>query len=207
MNYVKILIATHNPAKLDEIKQGLRPLLRQDMAFLSLNDIGIADQPEETGKTFEENSLLKAQWYGNKSLHLSVADDGGLMIPVLNNEPGVQSHRWPGHEADDKELVDYTLFKLKKFVGSDRLAYLQTCITFYDPKNRKAFSETEKIEGYIARKPSGKPTHGYPYRALFVVKKYVKYYDELTHEEHQSINHRLHALERLSKKISIYLLQ
>ncbi len=202
---MKILIATHNTAKLQEIRKGLRELTDKGIEFASLQDLHIRDQPKETGSTFQENSLLKARWYSNKSGFATIADDGGLCIEVLNNEPGVQSHRWPGYEATDEELIAYTLKRLEEYPLSKRTAYLQTCITFFDPKTKKIFSETEKIGGYIAKKPSGKSSHGYPYRALFIVKKINKYYDELTHKEHETINHRLKALKRLAKKIRIYL--
>ncbi len=69
------------------------------------------------------------------------------------------------------------------------------------PKGGQIFTEQEKIKGHIAEKSSGRPTHGYPYRTLFIVEKYNKYYDQLTEEEHHEVNHRLIALKRLTKKI------
>jgi XTP/dITP diphosphohydrolase len=199
----KILIATTNKAKLKEIKNGLKPLLKQKIKLLTLTDVGVEEKPEESGKTFCENAKIKAKFYAQKTNLPTLADDGGLLIPFLNNEPGVKSRRWLGYEASDDELINYTLERLKNVPKEKRTAYLQVCLCFFDPKTKKIFFEEEKIEGFIAKKPSGKATFGYPFRALFMVKKFNKYYDELTKKEHQQINHRLIALTRLTKKILI----
>ncbi len=204
---MKILIATHNPAKLTELKKGLLALERKGIKFVSLNNLSITSQPKETGKTFQENSLLKARFYAALSGLPTIADDGGLGIDILNGGPGVKSRRWPGYEATDEELISYTLNTLQGCTRPNRTAYLQTCITFYDPKAKIIFSETEKIEGYIADTPSKKRIEGYPFRALFIVKEFNKYYDELTEKEHDEINHRLIALKRLAKRIQKYLLK
>ncbi|HEX7543070.1 MAG TPA: non-canonical purine NTP pyrophosphatase, partial [Patescibacteria group bacterium] len=71
----------------------------------------------------------------------------------------------------------------------------------YHSKTKSVFFEEEKIKGHIAEKPSGKPTKGYPFRAIFIVDKFNKYYDELTDKEHRQVNHRLIALKRLTKRI------
>jgi len=197
----KILIATFNPAKQKEIEIGLIDLKKRGFLLLSLRDLKIKAKVEETGKTFCENAKLKAKFYAELTGYPTIADDGGLIIPYLNNEPGVKSRRWLGYEASDEELIKHTLLHLRGVKGVDRTAYLQVCLCFYDPKTKKIISEQEKIKGYIAEKPSGKATDGYPFRALFIVEKFNKYYDELTEEEHWQINHRLKALKRLVHKI------
>jgi len=197
----KILIATGNKAKLEEIKTGLKSLKKSGIVFLTLNDVGVENKVKETGKTFCENAKIKAEFYAQKTNLPTLADDGGLIIPSLNYEPGVYSRRWLGYEASDQKLIDYTLKRLKGFPQEKRLAFLQVCLCFFDPISKRIFFEEEKIKGYIAKKPSGKPTLGYPFRALFIVEKFNKYYDKLTKEEHQQINHRLIALKKLIKNI------
>lgn len=197
----KILIATHNPAKLEELKFGLYELERLGIKLVSLNDVGVEKKPEETGKTFQENSKLKARFYARLTGLSTIADDGGLIIPYLGNGPGVKSRRWPGYEASDQELIDYTLLHLKGLKKTDRTAYLETCVTFFNPETNNLLFEQEKIKGYIADKPTGRPTNGYPFRALFIVDKLGKYYDELTKEEHDKVNHRYRALKKLTKRI------
>ena len=235
----KILIATHNKAKLEELKFGLKNLKKLGVRIVSLNDLRIQKKPKETGKTFQENAGLKARFYGELTKLPTIADDGGLMIPYLNNEPGVKSRRWLGYEATDEKLINYTLVHLKGVQKVDRTAYLQTCVCFYSPsptvilsgaknpakRNLRSLSsldpsvvplpqddttiifEQEKIRGYIAEKPSLRRINGYPFRALFKVAKFNKYYDELIDEEHQQVNHRLIALKRLVKRVKKYLIE
>lgn len=198
----KILVATHNPAKIEELKVGLKELEKQGIKVFTLNDVKVGDkEPEETGKTFQENALIKAKFYADLTHLPCLSDDGGLIIPYLNNEPGVKSRRWLGYEASDEELIKFTLSRLRDCTGSKRTAFLQTCVCFYHPETKKIFFEEEKIKGHIAEKASNKPTNGYPFRALFIVDQFNKYYDELTEEEHQQVNHRLKALKRLTNNL------
>jgi len=198
----KILIASTNPGKIAEIKIGLQELEKQGIKALTLNDVIVGDdQPEETGKTFQENAFIKAKFYADLA-HLPVlSDDGGLIIPYLNNEPGVKSRRWLGFEASDQELVDYTLKRLNGVPTLKRKAYLEACLCFYDPDKNIVIYETERISGHIAEVPYSERVPGFPYRDLLIIEKFNKYYDELTKVEHQEINHRLIALRRLTKKI------
>lgn len=198
----KILIASTNPGKIAEIKIGLQELGKQGIRVFTLNDVKVGEkEPVETGRTFQENAFIKAKFYADLT-HLPVlSDDGGLIIPYLNNEPGVKSRRWLGCDATDEELISHTLHNLRGCVGKKRTAYLETCLCFYNPQINKLIYETEKIKGHIAEKTSGRPTNGYPFRALFIVDKFNKYYDELTKEEHHQINHRLKALKRLTNKL------
>ncbi|PIY68963.1 non-canonical purine NTP pyrophosphatase [Candidatus Roizmanbacteria bacterium CG_4_10_14_0_8_um_filter_39_9] len=201
-----LLLATHNKAKLEELKLGTANL-SPTLSIFSLDDLHISQDPEETGKTFLENSILKAKYYGKLSGLPTIADDGGVMIDILNGEPGVKSKRWVGHDGTDEELMAYTLLRLINIPIEKRLACLQTVITYFNPLNGTLFSETGKISGHIALRASSRPTNGYPYRSLFIVDKYHKYYDELTDEEHKKTNHRRIALERLIKKIKVNLIQ
>ena len=203
----KILIATGNPAKLAELKKGLQPLAEKGIVLLSLKDLGITDEPEETGMTFRDNSLLKAKYYSQKSGLPVIADDGGFVIPSLNNEPGVKSNRWLGRIATDEELIDYTLKRLTNMTGDDRLAYLETCVCFYDPQTKESICIQERIGGRIADTPSKRRITGYPYRSLFIVSEFGKYYDELSHAEHEKVNHRLKAVHKLMEKMPRHLVK
>lgn len=195
------LLATHNQAKLEELKMGVKPLAKKGVKIVTLNELNIKQNPKETGKNFEENAKLKAKFYGDLTGYPTIADDGGLIIPILNNEPGVKSRRWLGYETGDRELINYTLQRLKGLPKEKRTAYLQVCLCFYHPSTKIYLCKQGKIKGYIAQEPSGKATDGYPFRALFIVDKYNKYYDKLTEEEHLQINHRLKALRRLINKL------
>ncbi len=198
----KILIASTNPGKIIEIETGLINLGKQNIKILTLNDVIVEDKvPEESGDTFKENALIKAKFYANLTNLPVISDDGGLVIPYLNNEPGVKSKRWLGKNATDLELINHALDNLRGCTGTQRKAYLETCLCFYNPKIKLIIYEMEKISGHIAEKPSQNPISGYPYRAIFIVDRFNKYYDDLTHKEHGKVNHRLMALKRLTKKI------
>jgi len=201
----KILIATHNPAKLTELKEGCRPLIKKGINLVSLLDLKIDDEPEETGKTFEENAKLKAKYFFERAKMPTISDDGGLTINCLNGEPGIRSRRWIGDEATDEQRIVYTLSRLQGVAFQDRTAYLNVCLCFYDGKD--FIYVEEKVKGYISDRPSRKRIEGYPYRSLFIVEKFGKYYDELTKEEHRQINHRLKAIGRLVEKIPLRLLK
>ena len=198
----KLLIASANPGKIAEIKIGLQELEKQGVEVFTLSDVKVGDkEPVETGKTFKENALLKAKFYANLAHMPVLSDDGGLKIPYLKNAPGVKSRRWLGYEATDEELIKFTLSNLRGCTGSKRTAYLETCLCFYDPQTKKTVYQTGKILGHISSVPTEKRVAGFPYRALFIVDRYNKYYDELTEDEHREVNHRLIALKRLTKRI------
>jgi XTP/dITP diphosphohydrolase len=198
----KIVIASTNPGNITEIKIGLQQLEKQGIELLTLSDVVVGEkEPEETGKTFQENSFIKAKFYADIAHIPVISDDGGLVIPYLNNEPGVKSKRWLGRDATDLELIGHALHNLRGCTGIQRKAYLETCLCFYEPKTKLTIYETERILGSIAKKSNQNPLEGYPYRAIFIVDRFNKFYDELTKKEHQQVNHRLIALKRLTKKI------
>src|SRR3989344_8908543 len=106
----KIILATHNEGKILEYK-----VLAENypFEFTTLADLAIEAEPEEDGKTFEENARKKAEFYSWFSDLPVLAEDGGIEIDYLNGEPGVYSRRWPGHKATDQELIDLSLEKLR----------------------------------------------------------------------------------------------
>lgn len=204
-----LLIATHNPAKVTEIKIGLKPFSKKGLKLLTLKSLNITKQPKETGKTFEENAYLKAKFYANISKLPTISDDGGVAIKELNGEPGVKSRMWLGYEATDQKLMDHTIERLKGKPLSKRKAYLETCLCFFDPETNKKFLEKERINGYIAIKPSMERMKGYPFRSLFLINidGKLKYYDGLNSKEQKVLNHRLKAIKQLLPKISAFLLK
>jgi XTP/dITP diphosphohydrolase len=202
-----LLIATHNPAKKRELGFGFSSLLSQKINLLSLDDVHITLDPEETGKTFLDNARLKAEYFAKLSHLPTVADDGGIEINILNGQPGVHSKRWLGRNASDEEMIAFTLAKLKDVPLKKRTAQFTVCLYYYNPVTKFAISVTESLEGHIALSPSGFSRKGFPYRALFIVDRYNKYYDELTEQEHRLVNHRLKAVEKLTPFIKKDLLQ
>lgn len=196
----KLLIATSNPGKKIEILKALETIIKE-FELITLDNFPNISEPEETGKTFKENAVLKAKYYALETNLPTIADDGGIMIDALSGEPGVKSRRWPGYVATDEELIQMTLKKMKNIKDADRQAQLVTCACLYLPKNGKHFLAEEKISGKIANKPIENYKKGYPYRALFIVHKLNIFYDQLIDSEHDKINHRVKAVRKLIKEI------
>ncbi|MGA2968005.1 MAG: non-canonical purine NTP pyrophosphatase, partial [Candidatus Levyibacteriota bacterium] len=95
----RLLIATKNQGKVGEFKEFLKDL---PFEIVSLKDISIKEDIEENGKTYQENSQKKALFFAKLTSLPTIADDGGIEIVALNNDPGIKSRRWLGHEATDE---------------------------------------------------------------------------------------------------------
>jgi XTP/dITP diphosphohydrolase len=203
----KILIATSNPAKLAEIKSYLSDL---PIELVSLSNLNIPADAPETGTTFKQNALMKANYYCNKSGLATLADDGGLEIDALDGAPGVNSHRWVNgiSEDTDEELINYTLLKLKGVPLVNRKAQLRLVLAFVTPNNL-VFTSEAKIRGIIPLTASTYRKTGFPYRSLLFLPEINKYYnhDELTADEIERYNHRRRAIFNLKPVIVKYLVQ
>jgi len=189
----RLLIATNNPGKVKEYKELLKDL---PLKLISLKDLGIKNKVNESGKTFEENAIKKAKFYSRLTGLATLADDGGLEIDYLKGEPGVKSRRWPGHEATDQELIDYTLKKLKGVPWNKRRAQFRVIIALAIPGKEVLISEG-KLRGVILAKPRGKLIPGYPFRPIFYLPKYGKSFAELSFKEEVKIGHRVKAIQKL----------
>lgn len=204
-NMQKILIATTNPGKLNEIRTFLSDL---PIKCVSLEDAGIALSAKETGKTFEENATLKAQYYHKISGLPTLADDGGFEIDALGGEPGVKSHRWihGDREDTDEELIAHTIERMKGVSLPDRGAQLRAVIAFSIP-NGDTKTATAFIRGVIPLQPSSTRTPGFPFRSLLYLPQISKFYnyDVLSKEENEEYNHRKKALEELKPILRKYL--
>ena len=203
----KLLIATTNPGKLGEIKGFLSDV---PLELVGLADVGITDTPEETGIMFQENAILKAKFYAEKSKLPTLADDGGLEIDALNGEPGVKSHRWihGNRDDNDEELIKYTLDRMKDIVDGNRGAQLRLVLALVLPSG-ELFTSEEKVRGIIPREASKNRWKGFPYRSLLFLPEINKYYnhDELTATETETYNHRKKALEILKPILKLKLCQ
>lgn len=193
----KLLIATHNLGKLKEFKEFFSDTSYE---IVSLSDVGITEDVEEDGKTYEENSQKKALFYAKKSRLPALSDDGGLEIVALNNEPGIHSRRWLGYRGTDEELLKHLEKVAKELPDNNRTAYFRTVVSVALPDGT-VWSVTGEVEGIIAKKPLKKFSKGYPYRSFFFLPKLKKYYfeTELTTEELKEYNHRYKAVQEMKQ--------
>lgn len=206
MNH-QLLIATHNPAKKAELREGFVPLEKSGVTLVFLDDLHITADPEETGMTFEENARLKSEYFAKLTGIPTVADDGGIMIDALNGQPGVHSKRWLGREATDEELIAHTLTTLQSVPNAERTAHFHIALSYTNPIQNTHHVSSADLDGSIAYRTGPHAKQGFPYRALFIVDRFHKYYDELTSVEHAEVNHRLKAVQLLIPFIQSDLIQ
>lgn len=170
--------------------------------LISLKELSITVPVKETGKTFEENAIIKAKYYCKKSKLPTIADDAGAEIDFLNGKPGVNTHRWAHEHRDnsDEEIINYTLRQLKGVPMEKRGMQLRSVLALALPGGRIYTSEG-KIRGVVAFKPTRERYKGFPFRSLMYLPKLSKFYNhtELTKEENIKYNHRIKALKKLKK--------
>lgn len=200
----KLLIATSNMGKVGQYRQGLAGL---PVELVTLKDVGLGSV-EETGKTFTENALLKAQTYFRQSGLPCIADDGGFEIDALGGKPGVYSRRWKtGDEsATDQELVDFTIEQMKDVPLGKRGARFKMVMVFVDAKGEAHVAEAA-CEGYVPLEASSIINPGLPFDSVLYIPQFNKIRSELTEEEHEAVNQRALALKKLRPTIEKALTQ
>jgi len=194
---MQLVIATHNEGKAKELKKFLQLF---NIQGLSLSDLNITDDVEENGKTFQENAVIKANFFSDLTKLSCIADDGGIEIDALNGEPGVKSRRWKGYRMTDQELVDYTLERMHNIPAEQRTCRLVSVLALCQPRQKPILGRGT-IEGSITEKQRIPIEEGYPFRAIFYLPQYNKMLGELTPAEHETLNHRLIALKEVLQKI------
>ncbi|WP_368650759.1 XTP/dITP diphosphatase [Bacillus inaquosorum] len=187
------IIATHNPGKVKEFKEILEP---KGYDVKSLAEIGFTEEIEETGHTFEENAILKAEAVAKAVNKMVIADDSGLSIDNLGGRPGVYSARYAGEQRDDQANIDKVLSELKGIEKEQRTARFRCALAVSIPGEETKTVEGH-VEGYIADEPRGE--YGFGYDPIFIVKDKDKTMAELTSDEKNKISHRADALKKLAK--------
>lgn len=186
---MKLAIATNNQHKLQEIRAILGDSFEE---LLSLKDLGIDVDVEETGTTLEENALIKARAILALSGIATLADDTGLMVDALNGAPGVYSARYAGEEHNDAKN---RALLLKNLDGvKDRSAHFATVIALCYP-NGKTLTASGRVNGEILLSERG--TEGFGYDSLFFSTELGKTFAEATQAEKNSVSHRGRALRAM----------
>lgn len=195
----KLLVATTNLGKQKEFEEFLRP---HSIETVSLSDLKIEERPIEDGETFAENSLLKANFYWQKSGLPTLTDDGGFEIDALGGAPGVHSHRFGGIELSESEIIQAMLRELKNVPPDRRTARIHGVVTLRVSQDRN-FQAEASTEGLV-RESDLSPKPGLPYRAILWIPSYNKFYSQLTEKELSQENHRYRALEQILPYIKQY---
>lgn len=194
----KILIASNNSGKIEEIKHIFASL---PFKLLTPNDINLSSDfdPQETGSTFLENAQIKAQAFGIKTNLRSLADDSGLIVDALDGRPGVYSKRYG---TNDKDRIDKLLLELKNVSEELRTARFESAVCVFDPENNIFTCTSETVEGKISKTPKG--TNGFGYDPIFIPKEIDGNltFAQIKSEVKNKISHRARALEKLVKLLN-----
>lgn len=184
----ELVIASHNKGKLYEFSELLQPF---EIILYSADEKGV-EEPEETGKTFEENALLKARVSAAQSGLPALADDTGLVVPALDGAPGIYSARWAGPERD----FDYAMASVhEKLRGQqDHSAYFVCCLALVWPDGHWETFEGRSY-GQLVWPKRGTGGHGYD--PMFMPEGETRTYGEMTLDEKNQTSHRAKACQKL----------
>jgi XTP/dITP diphosphohydrolase len=188
----QILLATRNPKKLDELRRILAP--KVDVEVLGLADVVQFEEAPETGATFADNALLKANEAAKYTGMIAVADDSGLAVDALNGMPGVLSARWAGTAKDDDANVQLVLEQLAD-TPDERLSASFICAAALVTPTGTSIVREGRMPGRLIRERRG--TNGFGYDPIFVPEGYEVTSAELESAEKDAISHRGKALRAL----------
>lgn len=190
---MEIVAATKNIGKINEIRKALEKI---DVKVLSMDELGLEIDVDEDGKTYSENAIKKAVEVAKKSGKFSLADDSGLEIDALNGRPGINSSRFAGINADDRERNLKILEMMKDVPNGKRGARFRCVMAIATPEG-KTFTCEGVCEGGIAEGIRG--DKGFGYDPIFIILEYGKTFGELGPEIKNKISHRAKALEKAKK--------
>jgi len=190
----EILIGTNNQGKYKEICD----LLPKNVKKYSLKTFNILS-PQETGKSFEKNSFIKASFFSKKTNLICLSDDSGLEIDILNGKPGIYSSRWSGKKNNFNLAIKkiYKKMSIKKINWvSNSSAKFICCLTIFWP-NGKSYTSKGIIKGKISTQKKGK--NGFGYDPIFIPNGYDQTFGEMKPKLKMSIDHRFKAFYKIKK--------
>ena len=189
---MKIIAATKNKNKLREFGEILK-----GFEIVSQEDAGVDLDVEETGTTFEENSLLKAKAIFEATGIPAIADDSGLCVDALGGEPGVYSARYGGEGLDDAGRTALLLKNMKDIPDKKRTARFVCVITLVG--NEGIITARGECEGSINYAPKGE--NGFGYDPVFYMEEYKKTTAQMSPDEKNAVSHRGKALKIFAQKL------
>ena len=185
----KLFFFSNNKNKIIEIKKIFKKF---SLELISLNDFNISEEPEESGKTFEENAKIKSDYGFNKTGIPCFADDSGICIESINWKPGVFSKRFLNNFKSNEACFESIIKSTKK--NSKQNAYFKTSISLTFKNNQNVIFNG-KIDGKISEKVKGR--FGFGYDPIFIPKNCNKTLAELSTKEKNNISHRSIAITKL----------
>jgi XTP/dITP diphosphohydrolase len=192
MKVVKLLLATNNAKKVEEI----RKLLPSGFELLTLKDVGFSEEIPETTNTIVGNSSQKARFVYDKTGLNCLSDDSGLEINALDGRPGVDSAHYAGLPPDNSKNINLVLHEMNDF--SDRTARFVTIMTLILDGNVYQFEG--EINGAITNNALG--SNGFGYDPIFIPEGHEETFAQMLAVDKNQISHRAKALQKLKEFFS-----
>jgi XTP/dITP diphosphohydrolase len=192
----KVIIATKNKGKAREFEKLFLP---HGFTVTTLLDYPDLEEVEETGTTFEENAILKAETISNALGARVIADDSGLEVDALEGRPGIYSARYAGIEKNDEANIDKVLDELQDVPESDRTARFCCALAMAEP-GKETITVFGTCEGRILDERRG--SNGFGYDPVFFVDEKGKAMAELSSDEKNKISHRAMAIKKLEHMLN-----
>ncbi len=196
---MKIIIASHNEHKIKEFIPLLEPFGFEVTSLLELND---HQEIIEDGDTFEANALIKAKSIAEKYQAYALADDSGLVVPAIGNEPGIYSARYSGEPKDDHRNNLKLLERMTGLEGDQRKAHFVSHLVVYAP-NGDYLSVEGKAEGQILEALQG--DEGFGYDPLFYYPPAKQTFAQMPLDEKNKVSHRRRAIDQLQQSLPTWL--
>ena len=199
---MKLVLATRNPGKITEFRRILEELHPRSIELVGLDTFPNLQDVEETGETFFENALLKAETVCQETGLPTIADDSGLCIDALDGAPGIFSARWSGIHGNDQANIEKVLAQMQAIPEDERNAHF-TCVTaFVMPDGRSASAEGI-LSGKILRQPIG--SNGFGYDPIFQPDGSDLSLAQITAEKKDLISHRGQSLRVIASRVAVML--
>jgi XTP/dITP diphosphohydrolase len=190
-----LIVASHNPGKVREIKALLGP---HGIEPVSAGELHLPE-PEETGLTFAANAELKARAAADAGGHPALADDSGLSVDALDGAPGIYSARWAGPTKDFRIAMARIEKELKEKGATDLAAHFTCALSLAMPTHDGRVGEMQtflgEVHGHLTFPPRG--THGFGYDPIFIADGMPKTFGEIDPHVKHAMSHRAKAFEKL----------
>jgi XTP/dITP diphosphohydrolase len=194
----KLVLATRNQGKITEFRRILDELAPGQIELIGVDQFPDLVDVDETGSTFEENSLLKSRYTCMATGLPAIADDSGLCVDFLNGDPGIFSARWAGNHGDDQANIEKLLQQLKEVPDTERTAHFKCVASLVMPDGREQVAEG-RFEGHILHAPVG--DNGFGYDPIFQPLGLSISSAQMSAQEKDLVSHRGKSLRSIAPHV------
>jgi len=194
----KLVLATRNQGKITEFRRILEELAPGQIELIGVDKFPDLVDVEETGTSFEENSLLKARYTSQATGLPAIADDSGLCVDALNGDPGIFSARWAGVHGNDQANLEKVLEQLKDVPDQKRTAHFKCVASLVLPDGREQVAEG-RFEGHILHAPVGE--NGFGYDPIFQPLGLCISSAQMSAQEKDLVSHRGKSLRAIAPHV------